>query len=91
MEPNHIVAIAKIRKVIDLKLKRNGKFSILNVLEIINAGHAVNPELELQIKHHPQDTHESHAGIFGYTENDLEITVELAHLAKQCELYPAIE
>ena len=87
-EPNVACAVAKIREALcsNFHISRNGKFAVLNVLEAKSVGH--DTKLELRVMHQPEPSNESHSGIFGYTENDLEIAESLALLVKQNDLYP---
>ncbi len=90
-ESNFVDAIVKIREIFHSKgfiIKQNGRFAILNVGETKSVGR--NADIELRIKLLPEYLDKSHTGIFGYTEDDSEITANLAILAKR-SLYPAID
>ena len=90
-EPTLDSAIDKVRAVFSKKgytVARNGRFAALN----IGAAKRAVPKdmgLTLRINHIPLDDDQSHAGILGYTSNDLVVAVELVALLTQQDVYPA--
>ena len=81
-EPTLVTAVERIRAVFSEKgyrVSRNGRFAVLNIGDAKTAveeatGRAVN------FDYLPLDDDPSHAGIRGYTADDLAIAVELAAL-----------
>ena len=81
-------AIEAIRQVIQLCLRRNGRFAVLGVAaakEAIVVGGGNSPEVFSS----PQDGDPSHASIEGYTSDDFLVAVELKALVDQQDVYSA--
>ena len=85
-------AIGLVREALrkkDYTIKRNGRFAVLNV----GATKSVVREKigrTLSIKHLPCQNDESHAGVLGYTEDDLTVAVHLKALVSSRDVYPAL-
>lgn len=85
-------AVEQVREAFSSKnyrVRSNGRFAVLNVGEAKKAiqaavGHA------LRIEHLPSDNDRSHAGIFGYTANDLVVATELKALVTSQDVHPAV-
>ena len=86
-DPSFAACVERVRQVIRIDVNHNGQFAILNILDVKSAGN--NAGCSLQVKHMPIPPDESHTGIMGYTEADLEVSEELALIVK--EMYPGIE
>ncbi len=91
-EPTLDSAIGRIRTAFSEKgyrVARNGRFAVLNVDSVKRAV----PEdigVALSINHIPFDDDHSHAGIIGYSSNDLAIAVELVALLTKQDIHPAV-
>ena len=91
-ERNLSDAVKQVREAFSNKnyrVRANGRFAVLNVGEAKKAvqaavGHA------LRIEHLPSDNDRSHAGIFGYTANDLVVAIELKALVTSQDVHPAV-
>ena len=91
-EPTLASAIGKVRAVFSEKgyrLARNGRFAALNVGAVKRAV-PKHIGVTLSINHIPFDDDQSHAGIIGYTSNDLVVAVELVALLTQQDIHPAV-
>jgi len=78
------------------RLSSNGRFAVLNVYEAKNAAAAAVEPLRLQIdiRHSPTTDDPSHAGIFGYGEDellDLRLAVELRRLVSVEHVFLAVK
>lgn len=85
-------AVEQVREAFSSKnyrVRSNGRFAVLNVGE---AKKAVQAAIEhaLRIEHLPSDNDRSHAGIFGYTANDLVVAMELKALVTSQNVHPAV-
>ena len=70
------------------RLRRNGRFAVLNV-GLTKAAVHQGLGLSLRIDHYPLED-ESHAGIHGYTPDDLAVAVELKALLSTGAVHPAV-
>ena len=70
------------------RLSRNGRFAVLNVGAAKTAVHQ-RLQRRLEIDHRPLDHDDTHAGIHGYSSEDLAVAAELA-LTIQDTVYPAV-
>lgn len=80
--------VQRIQRALALKnfdTKPSGKFAVITVVDVKDAGRRMNQNL--RIARLPTDHDESHAGIFGYTHTDLEIAEEIAHVMGSNSLY----
>ncbi len=85
-------AVQMIRNAFDAKgfrLRPNGRFAVVCVQEVKDAA-MVSVGRKLSINHLPVDNDTSHAGIFGYTGDDLMIAVEIKSLVGREDVHPAI-
>ena len=90
--PDRATAVDAVRKVFSEKgfrLRQNGRFAVFNVGE---ATIAVREGVgrSLIIEHLPLDDDGSHAGVFGYTEDDFAVAVELKALVSYQDIHPAL-
>lgn len=91
-EPDLGAAVDRVRELFrarQYRLGRNGRFARLNVGEtkraVASAGAAM-----AGVEHLPVDEDESHCGVFGYSDDDFAVAVELSALVGRDEVYPAI-
>jgi hypothetical protein len=84
--------IERVREVFRSRsyhVRPNGRFAVLNVgaakVAVLEAFERV-----LRIEHMPSDDDESHAGILGYTADDLDVTVELTALVTSRDVHPTV-
>lgn len=85
-------AVERVREVFHSKgftLRPNGRFAVLNVGAAKTAVHEAVGCI-LNIDHLPLSDDPSHAGIFGYSSEDLAVAVELAALVRSQDVHPAI-
>ena len=81
-EPTLGAAVERIREVFSEKgyrVSQNGRFAALNVSEAKTVVEEATGRA-LSIDYLPLDDDQSHAGIRGYTSDDLAVAVELANL-----------
>ena len=86
-------AIDKIREAFRSKgcrLRASGRFVILGIEEINLIG-IEKARCSLHVKHLPLEDDRSHAGIFGYTADDLEVAAEIRALVGQSDVCPAVK
>ena len=85
-------AVQSIRGVFHSKgyrLRRNGRFAILNIEDIRELSHEIGKS-SLRVEHLPLENDASHAGILGYTADDFSIALEIKALVGTKDVYPAI-
>lgn len=80
------VQVAKIRATMskNLTLKANGRFAKINV------GSITGGIKNAQVRHIPEFTNPSHAGICVANEQNRELTLEFANLVKPNDVFPAV-
>ena len=91
-EPTLGAAVERIREVFSEKgyrVSRNGRFATLNVGEAKTAVEEATGRA-LSIDYLPLDDDQSHAGIRGYTSDDLAIAVELANLVTRENVHASV-
>lgn len=78
--------VAKIRTAMGKKLtlKANGRFAKINV------GNVTKRIKNAQVRHVPEFTNPSHAGICAPNEQNRELTLELANMVKSGDVFPAV-
>ena len=84
-------AVDQVRGVFQARgyrLRPNERFATLNVgatkKALAEAGAAM-----ARVEHLPVEDDESHSGVFGYSEDDFAVAVELRALVHRNEVYPA--
>ena len=85
-------AVERVREAFRAKgygLRPNGRFAVLNVGAAKMAVHAAMRR-SLLIEHLPEPDDDSHAGIVGYSAEDLAVAVELAALVGSGDVHPAV-
>ena len=85
-------AVERVRGVFRSKgfqVRPNGRFAVLNVGVAKTAVHEAVGRT-LNIDHLPLSDDESHAGILGYTSEDLAVAIELAALVTSQDVHPAV-
>ena len=90
-EPTLDAAVDEVRRVFSQKGYRivpNGRFAVLNIGAVKTAS-LDNVGRILSIDHLPLSNDQSHAGLLGYTSDDLAVAIELAALVTQQDIYPA--
>ena len=90
--PDLTAAIERIRDVFRRKnyaLRANGRFALLQVGAAKRAIHE-GAGYALRFDHLPFDNDESHAGVFGYTADDLAVAAELAVLVASQDVHHAV-
>ncbi len=70
-------------------LRPNGRFAVLNVGAVKTAVYE-GAGYYLHVDHLPLDDDQSHAGIFGYTADDLAVAAELAVLVAPQDVHRAV-
>ena len=73
---------------IGYSLGRNGRFAILNVGEVKALGR--ENSISLLIRHDPEPDNVSHAGIFGFPDDDFLIATAISQLVSQRDMHPAV-
>ncbi len=89
---NLSAAVERVREVFRNKgygLRPNGRFAVLNVGAAKMAVYGAM-QRPLSIEHLPLPDDNSHAGIFGYSSEDLTVAVELATLVGSKDVHPAV-
>ena len=83
------VALECVREEFDLERKRDGRFA---VLDVARAKGAVERKIQgsSSVTHQPTKAMDSHAGIFGFTQSDFDVAVELANEVRPEDVFPAI-
>ncbi len=71
------------------RLRQNGRFAVFNVGAAKTAAREASGRT-LHIEHLPLDDDKSHAGVFGYTHDDLAVALEIKALVGYQDLYPAL-
>ena len=91
-EPDLSRAVQRVREAFRNKrytLRPQGRFAVLNVGAVKTAVlEAVGKAL--RIDHLPRNDDPSHAGILGYTADDLSVAVELKALVRDQDVYLAV-
>ena len=90
-EPTLCAAVDRVRRVFAQKgydVVPNGRFAVLNIGAAKTAAYE-NVGRALRIDHLPLGDDHSHAGILGYTSNDLAVATELAALVTQQDVHQA--
>lgn len=85
-------AVERVREVFrskDFQVRPNGRFVVMNVGAAKTAVHEAGGRT-LNIDHLPLSDDPSHAGIIGYSSEDLTVAVELAALVTSQDVYPAV-
>ncbi len=86
-----VACIAEIRQALlakQYKLRRNGRFAVLNVGQAkqkVRTGAGK----EVRILHWPKDNDTSHSGLFDYTSEDFQVALDLKSLVTARDVYPA--
>lgn len=83
-------ALGRIREDVDLKLSRDGVFAVLNVAVVTDTVERVTEKPSV-VKHKPTGRSESHAGVYGYSQSDLEVAAELAMIVEAERVWPGLE
>ena len=73
---------------IGYSLGRNGRFAVLNVGEIKALGR--ENLISLFVRHDPEPNNVSHAGLFGFPDDDFLIATAIAQLVSQRDMHPAV-
>ena len=81
--------IERIREEFAREVSRDGRFAVLNVSEVKLAVEQVTRRPS-DITHQPTDDMESHAGIFGYSQNERDVAVILASMMPKENVFPAV-
>ena len=71
------------------RIRRNGKFVVVSVGAAL-AAVAETVGRRGRVEHMPLEDDESHAGLFGYTADDLAVAVELRILIQREDVHPAL-
>ena len=71
------------------RIRRNGKFVVVSVGAAF-AAVAETVGRRGRVEHMPLEDDESHAGLFGYTADDLAVAVELRTLIQREDVHPAL-
>ena len=90
-EPALDAAVDSVRSVFAQKSYRvapNGRFAVLNIGAAKTAAYE-SVGRALRIDYLPLSDDQSHAGILGYTSDDLAVAIELAALVAQQDLHQA--
>lgn len=85
-------AVERVQEVFHSKgftLRPNGRFAVLNVEAAKTAVHEA-VRLTLNIDHLPLSDDPSHAGILGYSSEDLAVSVELAALITPQDIHQVV-
>ena len=82
-------AIERIREEFAREVKRDGRFAALNVSEVKLAVEQLTRRPS-DITHQPTDDMESHAGLFGYSQNEREVAAMLASIVTKDSMFPAV-
>ena len=85
-------AVMRVRRAFirkEYRLRRNGRFAVVGVGAARTAVKETVGRLG-RVEHLPFDTDKSHAGLFGYTSDDLAVAVELRALVQCEDVYPAL-
>lgn len=90
--PDLDAAVARVREVFrdkGYRLRPNGRFAVLGVGAALTAvAEAVGGRG--RVEHLPLEDDESHAGLFGYSADDLMVAVELRALIRREHVHPAV-
>lgn len=89
--PHLGAAVERVREAFRRKgygLRRNGRFAVLGIGEAKSAVAEAIGHLG-RVEHLPVDDDESHAGLFGYTADDLAVAVELRVRVRREHVHPA--
>ena len=73
----------------NLQVKLDGRFAVLNVLDIKDTirGMTKRPS---SVMHQPTPDMKSHAGVFGFFQNETDVAAELAMLVSADNTFPGI-
>ena len=85
-------SVAQIRQGFldrEYELKLDGRFAVLNVDK---ARHQVKigAGIDIRILHWPENSNESHSGIFDYTSENLQVALDLKSIVTAGDVYPAL-
>lgn len=90
--PDLDAAVARVREVFrdkGYRLRPNGRFAVVRVGAALAAvAEAVGRRG--RVEHLPLEDDESHAGLFGYSADDLAVAVELRALIQREHVHPAV-
>ena len=92
-EPDLPSSVQRVRAAFRNKgytLRQQGRFAILNVGAAKSAALQATGKT-LRIDHLPLKDDQSHAGILGYTEDDLAVAVELKALVRDKDVHLAVQ
>lgn len=78
-----------IRGEFDREVRHNGRFAVLNVLEATDAVRETTGRRSL-VTHQPTSTMDSHAGIFGFLQDEREVAAKLASIVTRDNVFYAI-
>ena len=90
--PDLGAAVERVRQTFCRKgyqLRRNGKFAVVSVGAAL-AAVAETVGRRGRVEHLPLEDDESHAGLFGYSADDLAVAVELRALIQREHVHPAV-
>ena len=90
--PDPGAAVEHVRETFRRKhyrVRRNGKFAVVNVGAALTAA-AEAVGRRGRVEHIPLEDDESHAGLFGYSADDLAAAVELRALIRPEHVHPAV-
>ena len=82
-------ALVHVRAELELKVKKAGRFAVLNVGEVKASIESITRR-SATVTHEPTSKMESHAGVFGFDHSDLAVSVELARRVTSSDVFPAI-
>lgn len=91
-EPSHESAIERVQESFHRKkyrLKRNGRFAVLNVGAAKEAVKRVVGRRG-EVEQTGSDHDPSHVGLFGYTEDNISVALHLSKLVRRDQVYPAV-
>ena len=86
------IAVNEVREAFlekGYRLRQSGRFAVFNVGAAKTAAREATGR-SLHIEHLPLDDDKSHAGVFGYTDDDLAVALEIKALVGYQDLYPAL-
>ena len=90
--PDLGVAVERVRETFRRKryrVRRNGRFAVVNVGAALTAAAEVVGRRG-RVDRIPLEDDDSHAGLFGYTVDDLAVAVELRVLIRPEHVHPAV-
>ncbi len=82
-------ALGCVRGELSLSRRPGGRFAVLRVSQIKGAIDRLT-QRKSAVTHQPTPEMESHAGVFGFFQNDREVAAELARIVTTSAVFPAI-